>query len=189
MMINLLCYPILRMATRASRFFLFKCGGWKNEYWIVDENSLQDVPKPRELIIKFSQIEKIREYVIGQNKNNLPIVDRCRDRTEWHTPEGRERIRQAKLGDKHPHADGLTEDQKRKISATMTGTRRGEFNPMYGRKHSAETIAKIRQKAYERPKMRWCVEPSGKAHLVRADGDIPSEWQWGRFYDKYRPSD
>ena len=76
------------MATRASRFFLFKCGGWKNEYWIVDENSLQDVPKPRELIIKFSQIEKIREYVIGQNKNNLPIVDRCRDRTEWHTPEG-----------------------------------------------------------------------------------------------------
>ena len=93
MMINLLCYPILRMNTRASRFFLFKCGGWKNEYWIVDENSLQDVPKPRELIIKFSQIEKIREYVIGQNKNNLPIVDRCRDRTEWHTPEG-ERIRQ-----------------------------------------------------------------------------------------------
>ena len=44
---------------------------------------------------------------------------------------------------------------------------------MYGRKHSDETI-KIRQKAYERPKMRWCVEPSGKAHLVRADGDIPA---------------
>ena len=44
---------------------------------------------------------------------------------------------QAKLGDKHPHASGLTEDHKRKISATMTGTRRGEFNPMYGRKHTA----------------------------------------------------
>ena len=117
--------------TRAGRFFLFKCGGWKNEYWIVDENSLQEVPKPRELIIKFSQVEKVREYVIGQNKQNLPIVDRCRDRTSWHTPEGRERIRQAKLGDKHPHANGLTEDHRRKISATMTGTRRGEFNPMY----------------------------------------------------------
>ena len=74
------------MSERASRFFLFKCGGWKNEYWIVDENSLQDVPKPREMIIKFSQIEKVREYVIAQNKPNLPVVDRCRDRTEY-TPE------------------------------------------------------------------------------------------------------
>ena len=51
---------------KISRFFLFKCGGWKNEYWIVDENSLQDVPKPREMIIKFSQIEKVREYVIAR---------------------------------------------------------------------------------------------------------------------------
>ena len=172
--------------TRASRFFLFQC---REEFWIVDENSLQLVPKPRELIIKQSTVEAIREYAITYNKRNLPIVDKCRDRTEWHTPEGRERIRQAKLGDKHPHAGGLKEDHRRKISETMTGTRQGEFNPMYGRKHRPDTIAKIRQRAYERPKMRWCVEPTGKMHLVRADSDIPNDWQWGRFYDKYRPSE
>ena len=78
---------------RPSRFFLFKCGGWKNEFWIVDENTLQEVPKPREMIIKFSTVEKVREYVITQNPTDLPIVDRCRDRTAWHTPEGRERIK------------------------------------------------------------------------------------------------
>ena len=170
---------------RASRFFAFKT---RTEYWIVDEKSLQEVPKPREMLIKLSTVEAIREYVITQNKTDQAIVDRCRDRTGWHTPEGRERIRQAKLGDKHPHANGLSETHKEKISKTMKGTRVGEFNPMYGRKHKKETIAKIRQKAYERPKRRWCVEPSGKLHLFELDFSLPEDWQWGRFYDPYRPT-
>jgi hypothetical protein len=169
---------------RASRFFAFKT---RNEYWIVDEKSLQEVPKPREMLIKFSTVESVREYVITQNKSGLPIVDRCRDRTEWHTPEGREKIRQAKLGAKNPNKNGLGESHKEKISKTMTGTRRGEFNPMYGRKHKPETIAKIRQKAYERPKRKWCVEPNGKNHLIDATEELPEGWQWGRFYDPYRP--
>lgn len=171
--------------SRASRFFLFQS---KDEFWIVDENSLQLVPKPRELIIKQSTVEGVREYVITYNKKNLPIVDKCRDRTEWHTPEGRERIREAKLGDKHPsRTKGWTDEHKKKISETMKGTREGEFNPMYGRKHSQETIKKIRLKAFQRPKRRWCVEPTGKRHLVVLDFELPETWQWGRFYDPYKP--
>ena len=173
--------------SRASRFFLFQC---RNEFWIVDEKSLQDVPKPREMIIKQSTVEAIREYAITVNKQSLPIVDRCRDRTAWHTPEGRERIRQAKLGENHPAVqNGRSQEFRDKVSSTMKGTRRGEFNPMYGRKHKPETIAKIRQRAYERPKRRWCVEPDGKLHLVKLDFELPEEWQWGRFYDPYRPKD
>lgn len=171
--------------SRASRFFLFQS---KDEFWIVDENSLQLVPKPRELIIKQSTVEGVREYVITYNKKNLPVVDKCRDRTEWHTPEGRERIREAKLGDKHPsRTKGWTDEHKKKISETMKGTRKGEFNPMYGRKHSQETINKIRLKAFQRPKRRWCVEPTGKRHLVVLDFELPETWQWGRFYDPYKP--
>tara|TARA_A100001011_G_scaffold48660_1_gene46342 strand:+ start:83 stop:601 length:519 start_codon:yes stop_codon:yes gene_type:complete len=170
---------------RSTRFFLFQS---RNEYWIVDENTLQQVPKPREMIIKKTSVESIRDYVITLNRENLPIVDKCRDRTEWHTPEGRERIRQAKVGYRNPHSDGLTNEHRQKISETMTGTRRGEFNPMYGRKHTTESIQKIRAKAYERPKMRWCVEPSGKCHLIPISDELPEEWQWGRFYDKYRPT-
>ena len=171
--------------SRASRFFLFQS---KNEFWIVDEKSLQLVPKPRELIIKQSTVEGVREYVITYNKKNLPIVDKCRDRTEWHTPEGRERIREAKLGDKHPsRTKGWTDEHKKKISEKMKGTRQGEFNPMYGRKHSKESIKKIRLKALQRPKRRWCVEPTGKRHLVVLDFELPEGWQWGRFYDPYKP--
>lgn len=171
--------------SRATRFFLFQS---KKEFWIVDENSLQLVPKPRELIIKQSTVEGVRDYAITYNKQNWPVVDKCRDRTEWHTPEGRERIRQAKLGDKHPsRTKGWTEEHKQKISDKMTGTRRGEFNPMYGRKHSKETIKKIRLKALQRPKRRWCVEPSGKRHLVVLDFELPEGWQWGRFHDPYKP--
>ena len=58
---------------RASRFFLFLT---RSEYWIVDENTLQEVPKPREMIIKQSTVEGVRDYVIIANKQNLPIVDR-----------------------------------------------------------------------------------------------------------------
>lgn len=173
--------------SRASRFFLFQT---RNEYWIVDEKSLQDVPKPRELIIKQSSVESIRDYAITANKQSLPIVDRCRDRTAWHTPEGRERIRQAKLGENHPAVkNGRSQEFRDKVSNTMKGTRRGEFNPMYGRKHSDETIRKIRKSAYERPKRRWCVEPNGKLHLVELDFSLPEDWQWGRNFDPYRPKD
>jgi hypothetical protein len=169
---------------RSTRFFLFQ---HRKEFWIVDEDSLQQVPKPREMIIKKSSVEDIRDYVITLNTANLPIVDKCRDRTAWHTPEGRERIRQAKLGDNHPANSGLKEDHKKKISATMTGTRGGEFNPMYGRKHTKDTINKIRMKAFQRPKRKWCVEPNGKRHLVLLEFELPDGWQWGRFYDPYKP--
>jgi|TARA_B110000977_G_C11002561_1_gene464427 hypothetical protein len=170
---------------RASRFFLFQR---QSEFWIVDENSLQAVPKPRELIIKLSTVEAVRDYVIHYNKKDLPIVDKCRDRTGWHTPEGRERIKKAKLGNKHPsRKKGWTEEHKQKISDTMTGTRVGEFNPMYGRKHNDETIKLIRMKAFQRPKRKWCVEPNGSRHLVLLEFKLPDEWQWGREYDPYRP--
>jgi hypothetical protein len=142
------------------------------------------------MIIKQSTVEGVRDYVIIANKQNLPIVDRCRDRTAWHTPEGRQRIREAKLGENHPAVkNGRNQEFRDKVSNTMKGTRRGEFNPMYGRKHRADTIRKIRESAYSRPKRKWCVEPTGKMHLVEFDGfDLPADWQWGRYYDPYRPT-
>jgi len=70
---------------RATKFFLFKTTGWKEEFWVVDNNNIQLVPKPRELIIQNSRVESIREHIITQNKDNLTIVDKCRDRTDWHS--------------------------------------------------------------------------------------------------------
>lgn len=172
--------------TRATKFFLFKTTGWKEEFWVVDNNNIQLVPKPRELIIQNSRVESIREHVITQNKDNLTIVDKCRDRTDWHTPQGREIMRQKKLGKNHPAVkNGRSQEFRDKVSKTMTGTRRGEFNPMYGRKHNPETIEKIRLAAFKRSKKMWICNPDGM-YFVDADKPIPEGYQKGRFYDPYR---
>ena len=47
--------------SKASLFFLFN---HKGELYIVDNNHVQDVPKPRELIRRFSTIEQIREHAL-----------------------------------------------------------------------------------------------------------------------------
>ena len=78
---------------KASLFFLFN---HNNQLYIVDNNKIQDVPKPRELIRRFSSIELVREYA---ETLDMPIAnDTARERTKHHTPDGIERIRQAKLG-------------------------------------------------------------------------------------------
>ena len=47
--------------SKASLFFLFN---HKGSLYIVDNNHVQDVPKPRELIRRFSTIEQIRKFIL-----------------------------------------------------------------------------------------------------------------------------
>ena len=82
---------------KAKLFFLFNHGG---ELFIVDNTKIDDVPKPRELIRRASQIEIIRETALHMG-NNIRM-DSARERTAKHTPEGLERIREAKIGNNHP---------------------------------------------------------------------------------------
>jgi hypothetical protein len=169
---------------RASLFFLFNHGG---ELYIVDNNHVQDVPKPRDLIRRFSQIEAIREHALYLGR---PVVmDSARDRTKKHTPEGLERIRQAKLGDNHPSRvhGGLQPGHAEKISRTMTGTRRGENNPMWGRTHSRATRIKMSEASFYKERRRWVVSPEGRTTTIPVSEPRPTGWQWGRFYDPYRP--
>jgi hypothetical protein len=65
--------------------------------------------------------------------------------TGWQpTDEQREKIRQYRLGKK------WTEEQKKMMGERRKGKTAGEKNGMYGRKHSPETIEKIRQAALRR---------------------------------------
>ena len=165
------------------KFFLFL---HKSEVWIV--NDPQIVPKPRELLLQSTNIELIREKSIYYASSNTSvIVDKVKQkRTRRHTPEGLLRIAEAKMGDKNPNANGLSDDHKTRISRTMRGTRNGENNPMYNRRHRADTIRKIAFKATLRRRL-WCVEPSGKTHLIDVRTfSLPAGWQWGRFYDVYK---
>ena len=145
--------------SKASLFFLFN---HKNTLYIVDNTQVQDVPKPRELIRRFSTIEQIRQHALHLG---LEIAnDTARERTKHHTPEGIERIRLAKLGDNHP-----------------------ANNPMYGKAHRKETRIKMSQASFFKERRRWCVSPEQVTTTIPVSEPLPEGWQWGRFYDKYRP--
>ena len=168
---------------KASLFFLFNHGG---ELYIVDNTKIDDVPKPRELIFRASQIEIIRERALHMSQ---PVVmDSARKRTAKHSPEGIERIRQAKLGDNHPAVkNGRGPEFREKVSKTMRGTRGGENNPMYGRQHSKDTRIKMSYASNFKEKRRWCVSPEGVTTTIPVSQPLPEGYQWGRFYDPYKP--
>lgn len=163
------------------RFYLFQ---HKTELWIVKDPTI--VPKPRELILQTTNIELIRDTASKQQKISKIVDKVTRQRNKLHTPEGRKKIAEAKMGDKNPNAKGLSDEHRAKISRTMKGTRRGENNPMYNRRHSYETRRKMSLMQSMRVR-KWCVEPSGKTHLVDPRSfSLPSGWLWGRHYDPYK---
>ena len=168
---------------KASLFFLFNHGG---ELYIVDNTKIDDVPKPRELIFRASQIEIIRERALYMSQ---PIVmDSARKRTAKHSPEGLERIREAKQGINHPAVKrGRDAEFREKVSNTMRGTRLGENNPMWGRRHSKETRQKMHEAAMQKERRRWVCSPDGVTTTIPISEPLPEGYQWGRFYDPYKP--
>jgi len=164
-----------------QKYYLFQC---RSELWIVKDSKA--VPKPRELLIQTSNIEYLREYA-----HKIPKITKINDkvsrqRNDHWTPEGRKIMSEKKLGSNNPMHGGLSEEHKLKISRTMRGTRRGENNPMYGRRHRHETRRKMSIAQSMRVR-KWCVEPSGKTHLVDPRTFIlPGGWKWGRFFDPYK---
>ena len=168
---------------KAKLFFLFNHGG---ELYIADNTNIDEVPRPRELIRRASQIEIIRETDL--HMGNIIRKDLARQRTSKHTPEGLERIREAKLGNNHPAViNGRDAEFREKVSVTMTGTRRGENNPMWGRRHTKETRQKMHEAAIRKERRRWIVSPDGVTTTIPVSEPRPVGWQWGRFYDPYKP--
>lgn len=167
-----------------AKYFLFK---HKDQIWLVNHPDI--VPKPRELLLQNSNIEYIREKVNSLGKG-LTFKDKVsRKRVPNLTTEHKRKISQSLMGRNNPNWGGLKEETKAKIRRKMRGTRRNENNPMYGRRHTWETRNLIAMKARER-RRKWCVDPSGKTHLVDPVTFIlPPGWMWGRFYDPYRPED
>lgn len=102
----------------------------------------------------------------------------------------REKIRQAKLGDRNPNKKGLSLSHRQKISQTMQGYNRGSDNVNFGKPRRRDIRAKIsqtkRQNAQTK-KYRWALSPQGTEHLIC--GELPEGYVWGRkrFVIKLRP--
>jgi hypothetical protein len=168
---------------RANLFFLFQ---HKQELYIVDNAHVQDVPKPRELIRRVSTVEQCRQ--IAESMNMVIASDTARERTKIHTPEGIERIRQAKMGDNHPaRKHGRSKEFRDKVSKTMKGTRRGENNPMYNRRHSVKTRETMSELFHAREKTKWVCGPDNQRTRIPVSKPIPEGWQPGVYYDPYKP--
>lgn len=86
--------------------------------------------------------------------------------------ESKQKIREKHLGKK------LSEETRKKISENHHDIS-GENNPMYGKKHSPETIEKLREKAKIRPKRFW-VNNGVEEKLITIDESIPIGYNKGR---------
>jgi group I intron endonuclease len=86
--------------------------------------------------------------------------------------ETKEKIRQINLG------RILSEDTRKKISENHHDIS-GKNNPMYGKKHSPETIEKLREKAKIRPKRFW-INNEIEEKLITIDESIPIGYNRGR---------
>ena len=73
----------------------------------------------------------------------------------------------------------LTGKKRPDHSSYMTGKMCGENNPMYGKKHSSETIEKLKERAKNRPKRIW-VNNGLIEKLVPIDEQIPIGYNRGR---------
>jgi hypothetical protein len=162
-------------------YFLFKT----NEgHYIVESKDVQKVPKPREMITRAATVEAVREYTA---KNNIEVeFDKARAKSK-HTEETKLKIG-ASVKANHGHKNGLTEKHKAKIKKTMTGTRQDYMNPMHGRKHKESTRQKMHEAWLKRERKCWICGPNGRL-LIPKSQPLPEGWQYGMYYDPYRPDD
>jgi group I intron endonuclease len=112
-----------------------------------------------------------------------------------HTEETKKKMSESSKGNKNCLGRVLSEESKQKISEKHLGkklsekTRKkisenhhdisGKNNPMYGKKHSPETIEKLKEKAKNRTKRFW-VNNGIDEKLINIDESIPFGYNTGR---------
>ena len=89
-----------------------------------------------------------------------------------HTPEARQKIRTALKGKTLGFKYGpMSEETKRKLSESKRGKRLGEENHFYGKKHSPESLKKMREWDRSKSNMTFVkpVQVDGVVYKSRAD--------------------
>lgn len=130
-----------------------------------------------ELLQMFHTIQDARTWC---QKMKFSILSDIKKQHTGITPEGRELMREKKRGENNPNAGGLSLEHKRKISWRKKMTNRGEFHPMYNRKHRWESRVKTSMSLRRLPKRKWCVDPMGNEHFLFVHSTLPPGWAWGR---------
>lgn len=130
-----------------------------------------------EILRQFKTIQDARAWVRSQSPKNLE--DEIEATYTGLTPEGRERIREAKLGEKNPNYGGISIEHKQKIARAMK-VRRGEFHHFYNHRHKPSSKLKTSMSLRRLPKRKWALDPNGNEHFLFAHTQLPPGWTWGR---------
>ena len=153
-------------------------------YWtpsgvMLSDKTLRELQRQHpklELVRQFRTIQDARRYC---QKMRFQVVSD--EQPEWTgiTPEGRERMREKKRGANNPNHGGLSPEHKANISRNKRMAYRGEFNPMWNRRHKSSTRLLIGMANIRRRGRRWAVDEQGREHFI-AYSTLPPGWTWGR---------
>ena len=124
--------------------------------------------------------KKIQDALTHARRQNIVVVSLLSRSWTGHTPEGRERIRAAKLGMNNPNAQGLSAEHREHIAQTMRAQRRGEHHHFYNMHHSPRSRLKISLGMKQLSPRRWCRDIQGNEHFVYLPFVLPEGWAWGR---------
>lgn len=153
---------------------------WTPEGVMLSEKTIRELRALHpniEIVRQFKTIQDARQYCI---RMKFQIISDVQKAYTGVTPEGRERMREAKRGDRNPNHGGLSPEHKAKISRNKRIAYRGEFNPMWNRRHKGSSRLKIGIANMRRGKRRWALDESGNEHLIAVDKILPPGWSWGR---------
>lgn len=123
--------------------------------------------------------KKIQDALTACQKMNILVTSLLQRSWSGLTVEGRQRLRESKLGAKNPNASGLSEMHKRKIAEKMK-YRRGEHHHFYNFRHTPTAKLKISLSMKHLSSRRWVLSPEGTEHFVYLPFTLPVGWCWGR---------
>lgn len=134
-----------------------------------------------EILRQFQDLAAAEEYCKSQHPKYITRLIKVKGVRKKFSAETREKMRQAKLGEKNPNAKGISESHRRKISIARyrLGIRR-ELHFTWNIPRPLSTRRKISATMRNKPKRRWVLDPEGKEHRILASDPIPTNWIPGR---------
>jgi hypothetical protein len=127
---------------------------------------------------KLFQTKRFPSFEIRWAGANVPKKKRKRVHPPA-TPEKRRRCSVAVRGSKHNRWGKTDPIRNKKTSATMKGTRKGNRNPLFGKKHTPSTRAKM---AASHRGLRKAINLQGKSIRRRLDQPLPPGYFWATHY-------
>lgn len=160
-----------------KKFFVYQ----KGKDIIIDtktQRELQDFSL--EILGTFNTIQDCRRWT-GKWHGTKTVIDRVKSKFTGRSPEKAVKAKAwRKLLASRSDYFKCKEETKKKISATMKGTRVGSLNPNFGKLGKKRKPSFRYQHALMISQRKWCVDDTGKEHRVTADFVLPAGWCWGR---------